>query len=112
MTVRDILRMGDPRLLEVAVPVADPTAPEIEELIGDMFDTMQAARSVGLAAPQIGVGLQVVIFGFEKSEQYPDAPMVPLIPIRFQSNRNSGIQSVATYSTQNTLLYRMISIYF
>ncbi|CAK0762931.1 peptide deformylase [Gammaproteobacteria bacterium] len=74
MAVRDILRMGDPRLLEVAVPVADPTAPEVKELIGDMFDTMQSARSVGLAAPQIGVGLQVVIFGFEKSERYPDAP--------------------------------------
>ena len=77
MAVQDILRMGEPRLLEVASPVADPTAPKIKELIRDMFDTMQAAGGVGLAAPQIGVGLQVVIFGFEKSERYPDAPPVP-----------------------------------
>lgn len=77
MTVCTILRMGDPRLLEIASPVDDPNAPEIQELIQDMFDTMEAAGGVGLAAPQIGVGLQVVIFGFEKSERYPDAPPVP-----------------------------------
>ena len=77
MTVRSILRMGDPRLLEVARPVADPQTPAIRTLIQDMFDTMNAVGGVGLAAPQIGVGLQVVIFGFEKSERYPDAPPVP-----------------------------------
>lgn len=77
MAVRPLLRMGDARLLEVAAPVADPTAPAIRELIADMFDTMAAAGGVGLAAPQIGVGLQVVIFGFEKSERYPDAEAVP-----------------------------------
>jgi peptide deformylase len=77
MTVRTILRMGDPRLLEIAKPITDPQSPEIEELLRDMFDTMQAVGGVGLAAPQIGVGLQVVIFGFEKSERYPDAPPVP-----------------------------------
>jgi len=77
MTVRTILRMGDPRLLEIAKPVTDPQSPEIVELLRDMFDTMQAAGGVGLAAPQIGVGLQVVIFGFEKSERYPDALPVP-----------------------------------
>ena len=77
MAARTILRMGDARLLEVAKPVADPTAPAIRELIADMFDTMAAAGGVGLAAPQIGVGLQVVIFGFEKSERYPDAEAVP-----------------------------------
>ena len=77
MTVHTILRMGDPRLLDVAKPVDDVDAPEIRELIRDMFDTMQSAGGVGLAAPQIGVGLQVVIFGFEKSERYPDAPPVP-----------------------------------
>lgn len=69
--------MGDPRLLELAKPVADPTAPAVQELIADMFDSMAAAGGVGLAAPQIGVGLQVVIFGFEKSERYPDAEPVP-----------------------------------
>lgn len=77
MTVRSILRMGDPRLLEIAQPVADPLAPNIVALIRDTFDTMASAGGVGLAAPQIGVGLQIVIFGFEKSERYPDAPPVP-----------------------------------
>ena len=77
MAIRAILRMGDPRLLEAAKPVADPTAPAIRELIADMFDTMADAGGVGLAAPQIGVGLQVVIFGFEMSERYPHAEPVP-----------------------------------
>ncbi len=77
MAVRAILRMGDPRLLEVARPVADPADASVRELIADMFDTMATAGGVGLAAPQIGVGLQVVIFGFEKSERYPDAEPVP-----------------------------------
>lgn len=77
MAIRPILRMGDPRLLGVAKPVEDPNALEIKELIQDMFDTMAAAGGVGLAAPQIGVGLQVVIFGFEKSERYPEAEPIP-----------------------------------
>ncbi len=77
MTVRTILRMGDPRLLEIARPVEDLRVSEIKELIQDMFDTMAAAGGVGLAAPQIGVSLQVVIFGFEKSERYPEAEPVP-----------------------------------
>lgn len=77
MTVRTILRMGDPRLLELARPVCDFATPALHELIADMFETMAAADGVGLAAPQIGVGLQVVIFGFEKSERYPDAGAVP-----------------------------------
>jgi peptide deformylase len=69
--------MGDPRLLETARPVADFGTAELRGLIQDMFDTMAAAGGVGLAAPQIGVGLQVVIFGFDKSERYPDAEPVP-----------------------------------
>ena len=77
MTVRSILRMGDPQLLEVARPVTDFATPALHELIADMFDTMAAAGGVGLAAPQIGVGLQVVIFGFEDSERYPHAESVP-----------------------------------
>jgi peptide deformylase len=77
MTVKTILRMGDPRLLEAAQAVADPAAAAVRELIADMFDTMAAAGGVGLAAPQIGTGLQVVIFGFEKSDRYPDAEPVP-----------------------------------
>jgi peptide deformylase len=77
MTVRDILRMGDPRLLRVAEPVREFGTPELDLLIADMFDTMKAASGVGLAAPQIGVNLQLVIFGFRHNERYPDAPQVP-----------------------------------
>jgi len=77
MTVREILKMGDPRLLRVAQPVPAFDTPELHALIADMFDTMEAAGGVGLAAPQIGVDLQLVIFGFERSERYPDAPAVP-----------------------------------
>jgi peptide deformylase len=77
MTIRPILRMGDPRLLEPAQPVDNIRAAAITDLIEDLFDTMQAAGGVGLAAPQIGVGLQVVIFGFDKSERYPNAEPVP-----------------------------------
>lgn len=77
MAVRKILRMGEPLLFEVAGPVTDFSAPELHRLIEDMFDTMRAAGGVGIAAPQIGVGLQVVIFGFEKSDRYPNAEAVP-----------------------------------
>lgn len=77
MAVKSILRMGDPRLLEKSQPVTKFYDPANRGLIQDMFDTMEAASGVGLAAPQIGVGLQVVIFGFDKSERYPDAPPVP-----------------------------------
>ncbi|POR53691.1 peptide deformylase [Paraburkholderia eburnea] len=75
--IREILRMGDPRLLGIARPVDHFDTPELHELIADMFDTMHAANGAGLAAPQIGVDLQVVIFGFEHNERYPEAPAVP-----------------------------------
>ena len=77
MAVHEILMMGDPRLLRVAEPVREFDTPELHALIADMFDTMHAANGVGLAAPQIGVNLQLVIFGFNKNERYPDAPAVP-----------------------------------
>lgn len=77
MAVREILRMGDPRLLRVAQPVREFGTPELRALVADMFDTMAAANGAGLAAPQIGVDLQVVIFGFEHNERYPEAPPVP-----------------------------------
>lgn len=77
MAVREILKMGDPRLLRVAPPVREFDTPELHALIGDMFDTMEAAQGAGLAAPQIGVDLQLVIFGFDHNERYPDAPAVP-----------------------------------
>ena len=77
--IRDILKMGDPRLLRVAplVPEAMFGSAELDTLIADMFETMHDAGGVGLAAPQIGVDLQLVIFGFEHSERYLDAPEVP-----------------------------------
>ncbi|MCR5865124.1 MULTISPECIES: peptide deformylase [Aquincola] len=77
MAVREILKMGDPRLLRVAPPVTEFDTPELHALIADMFDTMAAANGAGLAAPQIGVDLQLVIFGFDRNERYPEAPPVP-----------------------------------
>ena len=78
MTVRNILKMGDPRLLRVAQPVTRFDTDEIHLLVSDMIDTMRAADGAGLAAPQIGVDLQLVIFGTEApNPRYPDAPLVP-----------------------------------
>lgn len=77
MAVREVLKMGDPRLLEKAQPVKDFKSPELTELLKDMHDTMQALQGAGLAAPQIGVGLQVVIFGVDANPRYPDAETVP-----------------------------------
>lgn len=77
MAVREILKMGDPRLLRVAKPVHEFDTPQLHALIQDMFDTMHSAGGVGLAAPQIGVDLALVIFGFDHSERYPDASAVP-----------------------------------
>lgn len=75
--ILDILKMGDPRLLRVAEPVQQFDTPELHELIADMFVTMRNASGVGLAAPQVGVNLQLVIFGFQDSPRYPNAPSVP-----------------------------------
>ena len=77
MTVREILKMGDPRLLRVAPPVTEFDTPALHALVADMFETMHAVNGAGLAAPQIGVDLQLVIFGFAHSDRYPDAPPVP-----------------------------------
>ncbi|RJG06207.1 peptide deformylase [Noviherbaspirillum cavernae] len=77
MSVREILRMGDSRLLRQAEPVVQFDTPELHALVADMFDTMRAASGAGLAAPQIGVNLQVVIFGFKQNPRYPNAPQVP-----------------------------------
>lgn len=77
MSVREILKMGDSRLLRQAEPVSRFSTPELHALIEDMFDTMHAANGAGLAAPQIGVNLQVIIFGFKQNPRYPDAPPVP-----------------------------------
>jgi peptide deformylase len=70
--------MGDPRLLRVAQPVRQFNTPELHALIADMMETMEAAQGAGLAAPQIGVDLQLVIFGFRHNPRYPEAPPVPM----------------------------------
>ena len=77
MAIHPILKMGDPRLLRVAQPVTDFDTPALHALIADMFETMEHANGAGLAAPQIGVDLQLVIFGFDRNERYPDAAAVP-----------------------------------
>ena len=77
MSIREILKMGDPRLLRIAQTVPAFDTPELDELVTDLFDTMHAANGAGLAAPQIGVDLAVVIFGFGHNSRYPDAPEVP-----------------------------------
>jgi len=78
MAIREILKMGDPRLLRIAQPVRCFDTPELHVLIDDMFETMHAVNGAGLAAPQIGVDLALVIFGFRNGNQrYPDAPPVP-----------------------------------
>ena len=78
MTVRDILKMGDARLLRVAQPVQEFNTPGLHALIADLRETMAAVNGAGLAAPQIGVDLQVVIFGSAAvNPRYPDRPVVP-----------------------------------
>jgi len=77
MAVREILKMGDKRLLRVAQPVLNFGGPDLLAVVDDMKDTMLAANGAGLAAPQIGVDLQLVIFGFERNQRYPDAEPVP-----------------------------------
>ncbi|MES2105182.1 MAG: peptide deformylase [Pseudomonadota bacterium] len=75
--IHEILKMGDSRLLRVAEQVKEFNTPELLKLVDDMFETMAAANGAGLAAPQIGVNLQLVIFGFKDNPRYPDAPSVP-----------------------------------
>ena len=75
--IRDVLRMGDPRLLQMSHPVDRFDTPALHALLEDMRDTMADLDGAGLAAPQIGVGLQVVIFGSKSNPRYPEAPDVP-----------------------------------
>ena len=75
--IRDVLRMGDPRLLQKSAPVERFDAPELHELLRDMRDTMAHLTGAGLAAPQIGVGLRVVIFGVHGNPRYPNVEEVP-----------------------------------
>src|SRR6476661_392006 len=75
--IRDVLRMGDPRLWQVSEPVKTFGTAELAELLQDMRDTMAHLNGAGLAAPQIGVGLRVVIFGVHANPRYPDVEEVP-----------------------------------
>jgi len=78
MTIHTILKMGDPRLLRIAPPITQFDTDELHLLISDMFDTMRSVNGAGLAAPQIGVDLQLVIFGTDApNPRYPDAPLIP-----------------------------------
>ena len=77
MAIREILRMGNPILLKVSEKVKKFDTPEIHELIKDMIETMKDAQGAGLAAPQVGESIQLVIFGVDKNERYPDAEEVP-----------------------------------
>lgn len=77
MAIRPVLKMGDPLLLQVASPVQAFDTPELRQLLVDMHDTMAALNGAGLAAPQIGVSLQVVIFGVSSNPRYPQAEAVP-----------------------------------
>lgn len=75
--IRDILKMGDERLLKIAQPVEHFNTPALHALVSDLFETMHVVSGAGLAAPQIGVDLQVVVFGFKSNPRYPDAPEIP-----------------------------------
>jgi len=78
LAIKTVLKMGDPRLLQVSQPVAEFDTPELYALVQDLHDTSAALKGAGLAAPQIGVGLQVVIFGGTgPNPRYPDAELVP-----------------------------------
>ena len=77
MAIQQVLRLGDPRLLQPASEVIEFNQPDLDTLIEDMFDTMNAEDGAGLAAPQIGVSLRVVIFGFDSNPRYPQSNAVP-----------------------------------
>lgn len=77
MAVREVIKMGNPLLLEVAGEVREFDTPQLDTLVADMFDTMNALDGAGLAAPQIGVGLRVVIFGVEANPRYPEVEAIP-----------------------------------
>jgi peptide deformylase len=77
MAIRNVLRMGDARLWQRAEPVSHFGTQQLHDLLADMRDTMKALNGAGLAAPQIGVALRMVIFGVQHNSRYPDAESVP-----------------------------------
>jgi len=78
MTIRSVLKIGNPQLLRIAEPVKTVDLDLKQTVIQDMLDTMQAEKGAGIAAPQIGVNLRIIIFGLEKNPRYPDAEPVPM----------------------------------
>lgn len=80
MPIKPIVKMGNVQLATPSLPVDEPNKPrrEIDLLIADMLDSMHAENGVGIAAPQIGCNLRVIIFGFEENERYPNASSLPL----------------------------------
>jgi peptide deformylase len=77
MAVKPLIKMGNPLLYQIAQPIIEFNTLELTQLIKDLYDTMDATSGVGIAAPQIGVNKQVIVFGFEKSVRYPDAESIP-----------------------------------
>lgn len=77
MAVRPVVRIGDPKLLQVSAPIKEFDTPELHALITDMFDTMHATDGIGIAAPQIGVNQRIIIFGLEPDPRRPDSEVVP-----------------------------------
>ena len=82
MAFKPVLRMGEQSLLERSQEIEEFGSRELEQLIDDMWDTMAKERGAGLAAPQIGVNLRVVIFGYQSNPRYPEAPAVPETVLR------------------------------
>ncbi len=78
MAVRKILRMGNPFLHRIAEPVVEFNTPELHAVVADLMETMKAANGAGLAAPQVGIGLRIVIFGFDSNPRYPGRPSIPV----------------------------------
>lgn len=117
MAICEILKMGDPRLLRVAQPVRQFNTPELHALLQDMQDTMTAANGAGLAAPQIGVDLQLVIFGSGLiNPRYPDAPPVPrtvlinpvITPFLKEKEQLAGVNT--SQSAMNSIVFDLTYI--
>ena len=120
MAVREILKMGDPRLLRMAQPVTAFDTDALHLLITDLLDTMRAADGAGLAAPQIGVDLQLVIFGTDRANpRYPQAPVVPrtvlinpvITPLSSRAGRRLGRLPVGARPARQGAAFRAHSLH-
>mgnify|MGYP006225995589 FL=1 len=77
MAVREIIKMGHPTLLKVAEPVEEFNTSELNKIVEDMIDTMRENDGAGLAAPQVDLSMQLIVFGFDSNDRYPEAEQVP-----------------------------------